>query len=66
MLWNTDDDIFFIRVEKMIAELKSVEKLTKRTTCSIAAKIFDPLGFIEPFTVTVKILMQELWVSKIG
>ena len=26
------------------------------------ATLFDPLGFLSPFTVTAKILMQEMWI----
>lgn len=37
-------------------------KFTKRQVASIAFRIFDPLGFLSPFTIRAKILLQQLWV----
>ena len=34
---------------------------TKRSVVSLISKIFDPCGFLAPFLVTGKILMQDLW-----
>ena len=34
--------------------------LTKRSLLKLVAKIFDPLGLLTPFTVTLKILFQIL------
>ena len=31
----------------------------------MAAKIFDPLGFMEPFTIRAKIMIQALWKPKL-
>ena len=33
---------------------------------SIAAKVFDPLGLLEPFTVKAKMMLQELWKQKVS
>lgn len=35
--------------------------LTKRTVLQAAAKIFDPLGLLSPFTIRAKIGFQRLW-----
>ena len=35
---------------------------TKRRILKIVAQIFDPLGFVAPFVVVLKILFQRLWV----
>jgi hypothetical protein len=37
------------------------EVLSKRSLVSISSKLFDPLGFIGPFTIRAKILYQEVW-----
>ena len=45
--------------------LKSIEpefKPTKRNVLRKIATLFDPLGFLSPFTITAKIFMQEMWI----
>lgn len=39
---------------------------TKRTFLSDAARIYDPLGWLAPSIILVKIMFQELWTLKIG
>lgn len=51
---------------KSIKNVENLKKLTKRSVLSIAAQLFDPLGFVEPFLVKSKILMQDLWKAKLG
>ncbi|GFT25026.1 integrase catalytic domain-containing protein [Trichonephila clavipes] len=34
---------------------------TKRQMLSIIARIFDPLGFVSPSTIILKIILQDLW-----
>ena len=48
-----------------LKEVTDKSQLTKRNTLSMAAKIFDPLGFMEPFTIRAKIMMQALWKAKL-
>ena len=64
--WNTSTDTISIYVGKLLSDIENFEELTKRVVCSFAARLFDSLGFMEPFTVRAKILMQELWTLKIG
>ena len=35
--------------------------ITKRIVLSLIARLFDPLGFLTPFIITLKCLFQELW-----
>ena len=42
----------------------NVRNPTKRSILSSLAKIFDPLGFVLPVTVTGKVLMRNLWLRK--
>lgn len=37
---------------------------TKRAILSNIARLFDPLGWLAPVTVSAKILMQDLWIQK--
>ena len=34
---------------------------TKRLVLSFLARLYDPLGFLAPFTMMAKILIQEIW-----
>ena len=34
---------------------------TKRVVLSMLARLYDPLGFLTPFTMFAKLLMQEIW-----
>ncbi|UYV64596.1 hypothetical protein LAZ67_3001264 [Cordylochernes scorpioides] len=38
-----------------------LNSMTKRGILSQVAKIFDPMGWISPFTTTIKLILQELW-----
>ena len=39
----------------------STPATTKRTILSVAARLYDPLGWISPAVVVAKILLQDLW-----
>ncbi|XP_058810637.1 uncharacterized protein LOC131675615 [Phymastichus coffea] len=38
--------------------------LTKRSVYSDIARLFDPLGWLAPVTVTAKVIMQDLWIER--
>ncbi|XP_036148457.1 uncharacterized protein LOC118647518 [Monomorium pharaonis] len=40
--------------------------ITKRTVFSEIAQLYDPLGLLSPVVIRAKMLLQELWVAKIG
>jgi len=54
---NSLEDTFTITTANVSAELH----LTKRNVLRKIATIFDPPGFVGPFVVKAKILLQELW-----
>ncbi|XP_050551821.1 uncharacterized protein LOC118281518 [Spodoptera frugiperda] len=39
---------------------------TKRYILSTSFKIFDPLGFVSPCIIIPKLIMQQLWLEKVG
>ena len=56
--WMVKKDVFtFTSVKKDLPP-------TKRNILSITSSIFDPLGFLSPFILNAKILLQELWRRK--
>lgn len=44
-----------------VLELLTTNRNTKRFVLQASARIFDPLGLLGPVTITVKMLLQELW-----
>ena len=63
MNWNThDDEIIFSFAE--LHKYASSLPLTKRSVLKVTAKIYDPMGFLSPLTVEMKILFQELCIEK--
>jgi Pao retrotransposon peptidase/Family of unknown function (DUF5641)/Integrase zinc binding domain len=56
ILWNPASDNFMFKVK-----MDKSMKYTKRNLLSSIAKIFDPLGWLAPATVTTKLLIQTLW-----
>jgi hypothetical protein len=55
--WNTNTDELSIDVKNA---LDSNDPGTRRSTASIIAKIHDPLDIAGPFTVTAKLLLQQI------
>ncbi|XP_055912928.1 uncharacterized protein LOC129946684 [Eupeodes corollae] len=59
--WCPSKDVFSYKVKFHPSNI-----CTKRHILSEALKIFDPLGFLAPVIIGVKILLQELWRNKIN
>ncbi|XP_076246522.1 uncharacterized protein LOC143186698 [Calliopsis andreniformis] len=69
LIWDTQNDklefnVGMARIPKKI--LMGTIKPTKREFLRIIMSVYDPLGFLSPFTLNAKILMQEVWRSGIG
>ena len=65
--WDSNADTISLPLIKVVLESKALhDQLTKRSVLSIAAKVFDPLGLLEPFTVRAKMMLQELWKLKVS
>lgn len=66
--WLNDIDYlsFKINKNKITPELLEGRRIpTKREFLRVIMSIFDPLGFLTPLTIQSKILMQNVWSSKI-
>lgn len=46
--------------------IPATSTITKRAIASDIAKLYDPLGLISPILIRAKIILQELWLLKIG
>ena len=55
--WNPEIDSFLFKG----ISIPTATIVTKRLVLSSIARIYDPLGFIQPLVITAKILFQEMW-----
>jgi len=62
ILWDSNRDILCYRS----SNLKLEGKVTKRVILSKVSRLFDPLELVDPIVTAAKILIQPLWVCKIG
>ena len=62
--WNISSDRFIFSFDD-IAEQASEMEPTKRNVISLAGRFYDPLGFLAPVTIRLKVLFQKLCESKI-
>ena len=60
--WDLLEDCFMYTVD---ANLNS-EVCTKRQILRKTSTVFDPLGFLTPFTLVTKLIIQQLWRKKVG
>ena len=63
--WDTKDDELFFEISEITSYARQLPK-TKRSVLKTAAKFFDPLGFLCPVTVRLKMLFQMLCKEKTG
>ena len=58
IVWDAEKDEFTYQSIKP----DNSEVNTKRSLLRRMATLFDPLGFLSPYIVRIKIIMQELWI----
>ena len=58
LLWNTTDDHLLVSTEKFE---KLVPARTKRQVLTAMASLFDPLGYLSPATMKMRLFLQHLW-----
>ncbi|XP_055926898.1 uncharacterized protein LOC129958432 [Argiope bruennichi] len=61
--WSPQNDYVSLNLKGLLDFLLK-RKNTKRFLLMAAGRIFDPMGFVSPFTIRFKILFQEIWQSK--
>ncbi|GFT77477.1 integrase catalytic domain-containing protein, partial [Nephila pilipes] len=55
-----------LELQSLLSYLERKPPCTKRAVLKSAAHIFDPIGFISPFEVRIKCLLQKLWTKGLG
>lgn len=63
--WNAHEDSFTIDIKELL-ELNPSKPITKRFILHAAGKIYDPMGFVSPFVIRLKLILQELWRLKLS
>lgn len=58
--WNPNTDVFSFKVNN-----SNQLCTTKRQILSLASKVFDPLGWLAPITVRLKMFFQSLWLMNL-
>ena len=58
--WNVENDEFGFKVVAM------KKPTTRCGILPVASSVYDPLGFLAPFTLSAKLMLQELCKKKIG
>ena len=61
-MWNTASDKLSLAHKVFSLDHSSA---TKRKVLQQSSKVFDPLGFTSPVTVSAKLLLQQLWQKKL-
>ncbi|GBL81720.1 hypothetical protein AVEN_93495-1 [Araneus ventricosus] len=64
IICNTKDDAFQLDVHpilNMTDDLKS-----SKSVLQTSAKIFDPVGFVSPFILIIRCVLQEIWENGLG
>ncbi|GFV87229.1 integrase catalytic domain-containing protein [Trichonephila clavipes] len=65
IIWNLNNNTFKLDAQPLLELIKNL-KNSKRCVLKTAAKIFDLIGFISPFVLIIKCLMQEIWEYGLG
>ena len=64
--WNIEEDKFVWEVMEKMLERVSQKPVTRRGIVSAVYSLFDPLGFIAPYAMKAKLLLQTLSRKRLG
>ena len=66
MKWNIEDDKFVWAISDKLMSAKSKKPVTKWSIVPVVYSLVDPLGFITPYIMKGKLILQMLSRKKIG
>ena len=64
--WNTEDDSFVWDVAEKLSRFPNTQPVTRRDLGSAVYSLFDPRGFIAPYLMKAKLLLQILVRKGVG
>ncbi|KAJ0184405.1 hypothetical protein K1T71_000828 [Dendrolimus kikuchii] len=59
--WRAESDELCFPIGILISKIN-----TKRSMLSVMSQIFDPLGMVAPIVISMKMLLQQLWLHKLS
>ena len=59
IIWLAEEDVFTFKFKSIEQQFKP----TKRNVLKKIATLFDPLGFLSPFIIRAKMIMQKMWIA---
>ena len=63
--WNNLRDEFTYELSELLQYVHSLPK-TKRSILKLTASLFDPLGLLSPFMITLKVIFQDLCINRVN
>ena len=57
--WNTRTDFFLMKTLEKFP--RNANEYTQRKIFSLVSTIIDPLGILSPMTISIKMLLQQVW-----
>ena len=63
--WNHTEDTMHMSVKDLFETAKTVTP-TKRSILKFIASIYDPVGYLAPISVSLRLLFQEMWLKDIS
>ena len=65
LAWNVENDEFVWKARSKMVTVASQRPMTRRGVLSVVCSLFDPLGFVAPYVMKGKLLLQELCRQKL-
>ena len=64
ILWDDENDEFIFNFKEVL-EIANNFNITKRNVLEALSAFYDPLGFIQPIVMSMKIFFQKLYIEKL-
>ena len=64
LYWDHTKDIINLKINEVFKETINIIP-TKRNILSVTASVYDPVGYLQPIVIKLKILFQKMCKSKL-